>query len=63
MSDIKNEVSKKTLSKKDVIKSWLRWFFFAQSNYNYERLQSTAFFPYLYPFVHIPKEIEVIIIY
>ena len=43
MSDIKNEVSKKTLSKKDVIKSWLRWFFFAQSNYNYERLQSTAF--------------------
>jgi len=33
----------KVLDKKDVIKSWIRWFFFAQSNYNYERLQATAF--------------------
>ncbi len=37
---IDNSVS---LSKKDIFKSWMRWFFFAQSNYNYERLQSTAF--------------------
>lgn len=43
MSNVKSEVDKKVLSKKDVIKAWLRWFFFAQSNYNYERLQSTAF--------------------
>lgn len=33
----------KVLDKRDVIKSWVRWFFFAQSNYNYERLQATAF--------------------
>ncbi|MBN7573505.1 PTS N-acetylglucosamine transporter subunit IIABC [Clostridium sp. 2-1] len=33
----------KVLDKRDVIKSWIRWFFFAQSNYNYERLQATAF--------------------
>lgn len=31
------------LSKSDVIKSWFNWFMFAQSNYNYERLQATAF--------------------
>lgn len=31
------------LSKKDILKSHFRWFMFAQSNYNYERLQATAF--------------------
>ncbi|EIV99433.1 PTS system mannose/fructose/sorbose family transporter subunit IID [Thermoanaerobacter siderophilus] len=31
------------LTRKDIIKAWIRWFFFAQSNYNYERLQATAF--------------------
>lgn len=31
------------LAKRDVIKSWLNWFMFAQSNYNYERLQATSF--------------------
>nr|WP_148218358.1 PTS system mannose/fructose/sorbose family transporter subunit IID [Thermosediminibacter oceani] len=34
---------KKRLSKGDILKSYLLWFFFAQSNYNYERLQATAF--------------------
>lgn len=33
----------KKLKKIDIIKSWLNWFMFAQSNYNYERLQATAF--------------------
>ncbi|MEO1771677.1 PTS system mannose/fructose/sorbose family transporter subunit IID [Candidatus Enterococcus ferrettii] len=30
------------LTKKDVTKSFWRWIFFSHSNYNYERLQSTA---------------------
>ncbi|GAA3011565.1 PTS system mannose/fructose/sorbose family transporter subunit IID [Tetragenococcus solitarius] len=30
------------LSKKDIVKSFWRWRFFVQSNYNYERLQSTG---------------------
>lgn len=38
-----NSKDEKKLSKKDIIKSWFRWFMFAQSNYNYERLQATAF--------------------
>lgn len=33
----------KKLTKVDIIKSWFNWFMFAQSNYNYERLQATAF--------------------
>lgn len=33
----------KTLTKSDVLKSWFRWYMFAQSNYNYERMQATAF--------------------
>ncbi|GAA0078976.1 PTS system mannose/fructose/sorbose family transporter subunit IID [Clostridium sp. CTA-5] len=44
-----NEV--KTLSKKDVIKSWIRWFMFAQSNYNYERMQATSFAHSMLPIV------------
>lgn len=39
-SNVKDE---KKLTRKDIIKSWIRWFMFAQSNYNYERLQATAF--------------------
>lgn len=34
---------KRSLTKSDVFKSWIRWFMFAQSNYNYERLQATSF--------------------
>lgn len=42
---------KKTLTKSDVIKSWIRWFVFAQSNYNYERLQATAFAHSMLPII------------
>lgn len=38
--EVENKVN---LSKKDIFKSYTRWFMFAQSNYNYERLQATAF--------------------
>ncbi|WP_315080246.1 PTS system mannose/fructose/sorbose family transporter subunit IID [uncultured Clostridium sp.] len=44
-----NEI--KTLNKRDVIKSWIRWFMFAQSNYNYERMQATSFAHSMLPIV------------
>ena len=34
---------RKTLSKKDVVKSFWRWTFFSHANYNYERLAGTGF--------------------
>lgn len=40
---VENSENEKKLTKKDIIKSWIRWFMFTQSNYNYERLQATAF--------------------
>ncbi|MEA5008664.1 PTS system mannose/fructose/sorbose family transporter subunit IID [Clostridium tyrobutyricum] len=43
--------NEKKLTKKDVIKSWIRWFMFAQSNYNYERLQATAFAHSMLPII------------
>ena len=45
------EKNKKQLSKKDIVNSYLRWFFFAQSNYNYERLQATAFAHSMMPII------------
>ncbi|CUH97617.1 putative membrane protein [Propionispora sp. 2/2-37] len=39
------------LSKSDVVKSWFNWFMFAQSNYNYERLQATAFAHAMLPII------------
>lgn len=43
-SEMKSDREKNvSLSKKDIVKSYIRWFMFAQSNYNYERLQATAF--------------------
>lgn len=39
------------LKKSDVIKSWFNWYMFAQSNYNYERLQATAFAHSMLPIV------------
>ncbi|MEG1003639.1 PTS system mannose/fructose/sorbose family transporter subunit IID [Clostridium sp.] len=39
------------LSKKDIIKSWIRWYMFAQSNYNYERMQATAFAHSMLPII------------
>lgn len=35
--------TRKTLSKKDVVKSFWRWTFFSHANYNYERLCGTGF--------------------
>jgi len=45
------EGENKTLTKSDVIKSWIRWFMFAQSNYNYERLQATSFAHSMLPII------------
>lgn len=43
-SEMKSDREKNvSLSKKDIVKSYIRWLMFAQSNYNYERLQATAF--------------------
>ncbi|MCC7667790.1 PTS system mannose/fructose/sorbose family transporter subunit IID [Liquorilactobacillus satsumensis] len=41
MSEENNKV--RNLSKKELIRSWLIWTFFCQSNYNYERMQATGF--------------------
>ncbi|MBB5335801.1 PTS system mannose/fructose/sorbose family transporter subunit IID [Pectinatus brassicae] len=48
------------LSKKDVRKSWFNWFMFAQSNYNYERLQAVAFAHAMLPIIKklYPKDKE-----
>ena len=35
--------TRKTLTKKDVVKSFWRWTFFSHANYNYERLCGTGF--------------------
>ncbi|MBV4426154.1 PTS system mannose/fructose/sorbose family transporter subunit IID [Clostridium tyrobutyricum] len=48
---VDNTENEKKLTKKDVIKSWIRWFMFAQSNYNYERLQATAFAHSMLPII------------
>lgn len=37
------EAPLKRITNSDLIKSWLIWTFFSHSNYNYERLQATAF--------------------
>lgn len=37
------EAPLKKITNSDLIKSWLIWTFFSHSNYNYERLQATAF--------------------
>ncbi len=42
-SKVVNNEAKRVLTKRDIFNSWIRWFMFAQSNYNYERLQATAF--------------------
>jgi mannose PTS system EIID component len=46
----------------DLIHSWLLWLFFAQGNYNYERLQATGFAHAMTPIIrrlyHTPEEIS-----
>jgi len=44
-------MDEKKLAKKDIIKSYLNWFFFAESNYNYERLQATGFAHAMVPII------------
>jgi mannose PTS system EIID component len=39
------------ITKRDLIKSWLLWTFFSHANYNYERLQATAFAHAMTPIV------------
>lgn len=52
MKDVnESQKNKVTLSKKDVFKSYLNWFFFAESNYNYERLQATGFAHAMVPII------------
>lgn len=41
--DMEQQSTRKTLSKKDVVKSFWRWTFFSHANYNYERLCGTGF--------------------
>lgn len=48
---VDNTGDEKKLTKKDIIKSWIRWFMFAQSNYNYERLQATSFAHSMLPII------------
>jgi len=43
--------NKKVLTRRDILKSWIRWFMFAQSNYNYERLQATSFAHSMLPII------------
>ncbi len=38
-----NNVSESKLTKKDLVRSYWTWQFFSHANYNYERLQATAF--------------------
>lgn len=40
---MEQQSTRKTLSKKDVVKSFWRWTFFSHANYNYERLCGTGF--------------------
>jgi len=46
------DAPRKTLSRWDLIKSWLLWTFFSHSNYNYERMQATAFAQSMTPIIN-----------
>ena len=50
------------ITRGDLIKSWLLWLFFCQSNYNYERLQATGFAHSMTPVIrrlyHTPEDIK-----
>ncbi len=49
VKDNKKDIQK--LTKKDIFKSWIRWYMFAQSNYNYERMQATEFAHSMMPII------------
>ncbi|SHH76016.1 PTS system mannose/fructose/sorbose family transporter subunit IID [Sporanaerobacter acetigenes] len=42
-NEVKEVERKKKLTKKDIRKSWFRWLTFAQSSFNYERMQASGF--------------------
>jgi PTS system mannose-specific IID component len=42
-SQSKEKLTEKKLTKKDIVKSFFIWQFFSHANYNYERMQATAF--------------------
>lgn len=47
-----NEEKKENkLTKKDIFKAYLNWIFFAESNYNYERMQATSFAHSMVPII------------
>jgi mannose/fructose/N-acetylgalactosamine-specific phosphotransferase system component IID len=50
------------VTRRDLIWSWVLWTFFSHSNYNYERLQATAFAHAMTPIIkrlyHTPEEIS-----
>lgn len=50
------------ITRSDVIRSWVLWTFFSHANYNYERLQATAFAHAMTPIIrklyHTPEEIS-----
>ncbi len=48
---LKDSKDDNKLTKKDIIKSFANWFFFAESNYNYERLQATGFAHAMVPII------------
>jgi PTS system mannose-specific IID component len=50
------------ITRGDLIRSWILWQFFSHANYNYERLQATAFAHAMTPIIrrlyHTPEEIS-----
>lgn len=50
------------ITRRDVVWSWILWTFFSHANYNYERLQGTAFAHAMTPIIrklyHTPEEIS-----
>ncbi|MDD3185964.1 MAG: PTS system mannose/fructose/sorbose family transporter subunit IID [Anaerostipes sp.] len=48
------EMKKKSLSKKDVVKAFWRWTFFSHANYNYERLEATGL---VHSYKHVIKKL------
>ena len=46
----------KRITRSDLLKSWLIWTFFSHSNYNYERLQASAFAHAMTPIIRVRFE-------
>ena len=61
-SDVQSGASGGKVTRADLIRSWILWTFFSHANYNYERLQGTAFAHAMTPIIrrlyHTPDEIR-----